>query len=198
MKLERIATCLRPYGINEKKVHRIYFFNAEGVILSTNSGWLEKRSMEDAIRYGMAGVDIEEIELKELNRKLKKDFSKKQNFYIKAEKINDWESMQFLKDEYDLYIYVGGVVKVEKTCEHIREEEGTTYINTVKYTEYKITGLTEQPFTMVISNILKSEDSSEKKQAEEILQVIKEKRLYINISDYDLCKLLKVFNITKK
>jgi hypothetical protein len=198
MKLERIATCLRPYGINGKKVHRIYFFNEEGVILSTNRGWLEKRSMEHAIKYGMAGVDIEEIELKELNRKLKKDFSKKQNFYIKAEKINDWESMQFLKDEYDLYIYVGDVVKVEKTCEHVQDEEGTTYINTVKYTEYKITGLTEQPFTMVISQSLKCEDTNEKKQAEEILQIIKDKKLYINISDYDLCKLLKVFNITKK
>lgn len=203
MIIKNIALCLRPYGINKKQVHRIYFYNNNGVIFQSRSGWLEKSTLKNLSDGGyLPSQDIKEIELKkDLIRKIKKDLTKtKESFYIKAEKIHDWESSYDLKDQYDLYIYVDNKdnIKVEKIQEHTQDEEGSTYINTVKYTEYKTTGLTPESFTMVKSEILKSEDTKEKIQAEKILQVIKDKKLYINISDYDLCKLLKHFEIKEK
>ena len=199
MKITNCSVCLRPYGLHGKKVHRVYFFNENGVIFNTRSGWIEKsyQDLKEDVTY-FGSVDVLEIDIQEPVKKIKKDLSIKKNFYIKAERVADWERLYDLKDEYDLYIYVGDVVKVEKTKELTREEENTTYMATVQYIEYLITGLTAEPFKVITQNTLKTYETKESEQAKEILEILKENRIYCNLDEYSICKMLKVFNITKK
>lgn len=197
MKIQNIATCLRPYGLNGKQVHRIYFYDVNGVILASRSGWLEKsyRELQENIFY-FGTTDVQEIDIVEPVKKIKKDFSIKKNFYVKAEKQYDWEDVA---GKYDLYIYIDNSnVRIEKTKELTRDEENTTYINTVKYTEYLIIGITPEPFKVIDSEILKTEDTQEKALAKEILKILEEEKVYCNLDEYTLCNLLKVFSITRK
>ena len=70
MKIGRTTNWYRPYAItvNNKgyKIHQIHFYNAEGIVVSSNSGWLETRE-----------GDIKEVELPieklKLKRKVKFD-----------------------------------------------------------------------------------------------------------------------------
>ena len=70
MKIGRETNWYRPYAItvNNKayKIHQIHFYNAEGIVVSSNSGWLETKQ-----------GDIKEVELPieelKLKRKVKFD-----------------------------------------------------------------------------------------------------------------------------
>ena len=70
MKIGRTSNWYRPYAItvNNKayKIHQIHFYNTEGIVVSSNSGWLETKQ-----------GDIREIELPieelKLKRKVKFD-----------------------------------------------------------------------------------------------------------------------------
>jgi len=70
MKIGRTTNWYRPYAItvNNKayKIHQIHFYNAEGIVVSSNSGWLETKQ-----------GDIKEVELPieelKLKRKVKFD-----------------------------------------------------------------------------------------------------------------------------
>ena len=98
-----------------------------------------------------------------------------------------------------MYIYIDNKnVKIEITKELTRKEENTTYIATVHYIEYLITGITNEPFKMIIQKTIKTEDTNEKAQAQKILEILKEKKIYCNLDEYYLCKMLQVFNITEK
>ena len=70
MKIGRTTNWYRPYAVtvNNKayKIHQIHFYNAEGIVVSSNSGWLETR--EGDIKE--VELPIEELKLK---RKVKFD-----------------------------------------------------------------------------------------------------------------------------
>ena len=81
---------------NGYELQRIHFYNKEGVILSTNSGWFEEKNTSNNSFNN--GVKIDDIYLRK-----KISFDKKENFIIK----NNEDYNIF--NRYDLYIYFENV-----------------------------------------------------------------------------------------
>lgn len=85
-----------------KEIKRIKFYNEKGVIFTVNQGWLEDVSQSFTL-------DTKSIEVGDLKKKIKKDFSKKENFYISLGK--DWDNVV----KYEVYIYLDSYKKeIEK------------------------------------------------------------------------------------
>lgn len=70
MKIGRTTNWYRPYAVivNNKayKIHQIHFYNTEGIVVSSNSGWLETKQSD----ISEIKLPIEELKLK---RKVKFD-----------------------------------------------------------------------------------------------------------------------------
>lgn len=81
---------------NGYELYRIHFYNEEGVILSTRSGWFdEKNNSNNSFRNG---IKIDDIHLRK-----KISFDKKENFIAKNN--DDYN----IFNRYDLYIYYKNV-----------------------------------------------------------------------------------------
>lgn len=76
-----------------KEIKRIKFYNKKGIICTVNQGWLEDISQ-------LITLDTTNIEVGNLKKKIKIDFSKEENFYISLGK--DWDNVI----KYEIYIYL--------------------------------------------------------------------------------------------
>lgn len=95
MKISRTENWLRPLFIEDgKEIGNIVFYNEKGVICKVNQGWLE----DDGKKYSVDTLSIE-LPDENLKRKNKKDFSKKENYYMSEGK--DWDG----RTKYTLYLY---------------------------------------------------------------------------------------------
>ena len=120
MEITRKENWMRSLFIEgEKEVGKITFYNEQGVICRVNQGWLEDSST-------IVPKDTIGLEIGEVKKKIKKDFSKKENYYMSLGK--DWDG----RTKYELFIYVEDYEKLEDEKEEMTE--GYFYI----YEYYKI------------------------------------------------------------
>lgn len=194
----------RPYSfttvVNGKtakyEVHRIKFYNENGIIFTTRSGWLEALhqtvTKENLFNY-LLEEDKRAIYLNNLNRRAKENFNNKDNFFIpvKREYASD-------NKKADLYIYVDNVnIKVERTLTDTRQEEcGTTVSDCTKIVR-TITGLTDEPFQM-LSTIYSNQRQSD---IGKLVEDFKNKNTSYplnNISDYALAELFRKYTLVEK
>lgn len=120
MEITRKENWMRPLFIEgEKEVGKITFYNEQGVICRVNQGWLEDSST-------IVPTDTIGLEIGEVKKKIKKDFSKKENYYMSLGK--DWDG----RTKYELFIYVEDYEKLEDKKEEMTK--GYFYI----YEYYKI------------------------------------------------------------
>ena len=100
---------LRYYGIDNKRVDNIIFYDDSGIITETGCGWLE----------GSESV-IEEIDVDSPVKRLKVNLTRKENFYVPAKDY-------YGDSVYCLYLYVDGdKIKVENLGESVFWEDKAT------------------------------------------------------------------------
>ena len=199
--ISRGNSWLRPYNLDGGKVDTIIFYNETGILLTSRSGWLENAITDNSLR------DIQEITLDHApKQRNKENFTRKEHFYIKHSKKSNYDD-----PTRTLYIYVDNKnVCLEKEKDLVEKSEGYNGQDLFMHYEfYKLSGLiVEREVTTPIATnklnsvrlkaFIKSEykDNVLSQQVRELHEICK--GLYINVSEYDLTKLLKVVEVTKR
>lgn len=199
--ISRGNSWLRPYNLDGGKIDTIIFYDETGIILTTRSGWLENAITDNSLR------DIQEIVLDhEPKLRAKENLTRKEHFYIKHSKKSNYDD-----PTRTLYIYVDNVnVCLKKEKDLVEKSEGYNGQDLFMYYEfYKLSGLivSREVTTPIATNKLNSvrlkafvkseyKDNVLSQQVRELHEICKD--LYINVSEYDLTKLLKVVEVTKR
>lgn len=175
MKLER-TPYYNPFILEGRSVKEIVFFNANGEIVRNSRGWFGSGNNE--LRDG--------LEIPEVKKRLKEDFSRKESFYMT------------FKGEYShegtlarLYLYVDG--------ETIKQRP-TTY-RTDCYNGYEIYHYAEYHFDILgVPVSFEFVDWIEKtalaEELDELKKEIEKERL--KVDDYTLRSLFQKFKIEKR
>ena len=196
--LKRDSIIYRPYAFNDagKYVDSIVFFNKDGIIYQTRSGWLESNSLKNEIGY-ISGRDVERIEIETPKLKRKIDFTVKHNFYTTHK--------EEYGNEIKVTIYIlcndeNSVVSVKKVQEEMSETESLGKdINTFKVAEYAITGINEQVIHVTSREFVSTRLTELGKIAVELVEKHKNDEYDIRgIDVYTWIKLLKRYELIPK
>ena len=194
----RKATWYRPYYLNTTKgeytVRNIVFYANGEVLYATHQGWIDEEEINKT-HFGRKTSlgDVQLIHINEPVRKLKENLNLKENYYIP-------HTNNYNEKECSLFIYVDSKeITIEQTKE-VSCIETSLDINEyqARYTEYKITGITDEPITTVISTYSESylNDLGKKAQA----QVEKHKDNYElrELDIYKWARILKHYDLVEK
>lgn len=173
--LKRSCACYRPLFFYRDELHgeqieQIIIFNDKEQY-TVRWGWLENENDH--------GRDIKEMTFDELPKKRKVDFNFKKSFLAKHP---DWQDRPVLT----LFLYIPQIkTEVKKGYTY---DSGTQYYKSIEFV-FNDTAICQH-----IPERFEKSDLS--KQADELKKELEEEN--IKLTSYDLMKLLKKYNITKK
>ena len=194
----RKAAWYRPYYIGTTKgeytVRNIVFYANGEILYATHQSWIEEEEIDKAhfgcrTRLG----DVQLIRIDEPVRKLKENLNLKENYYIPHTNNHN-------EKECTLFIYVDGKeITVEQTKE-VSCIETILDINEyqAKYTEYKITGITDEPVTTVTPTYSESYRNDLGKQAEALVEKHKNNYELGELDIYKWARILKHYDLVEK
>jgi hypothetical protein len=145
----RKASFYRPYCLDTTKgeytVRNIVFYANGEILYATCQGWIEEETIEESRTFGkQSHGDIQLIRIDNPARKIKENLNLKETYYIPSTNIHN-------EKECTLYVYVDGKEIIVEQVKELNRIETTLDINEyqARYTEYKITGIADEPVTTV-------------------------------------------------
>ena len=194
----RKATWYRPYCLDTTKgeytVRNIVFYANGEILYAIHQGWIEEEKINEThfdckTRLG----DVQLIRIDEPARKLKENLNLKENYYIP-------HTNNYNEKECSLFIYVDGKeITVEQTKE-VSCIETSLDINEyqARYTEYKITGITDEPITTVFHIYSKSYLNDLGKKAQALVEKHKDNYELRDLDIYKWARILKQYDLVEK
>lgn len=171
-----VESCFNPFFIDGRQIKRIHFFDKNGIIFSTCSGWFGSNNL---FRHG--------LEIPPAVYKRKIDFSICQSFFVSASEEYAQRGQKFA----ELYIFVDDEsVKITEVKE-ISEKMTACEVWHSKIYTFEILG--KEIRESILDHIEKTPFGE---QVDSLLSELESQQ--IKIGRYDLIQLLKHYNIVKK
>lgn len=194
----RKATWYRPYCLSTTKgeytVRDIVFYANGEILYATHQGWIDEEKIHKThfgctIRLG----DVQLIRIDEPARKLKENLNLKENYYIPY-------TNSYKEKECSLFIYVDGEEITFEQTKEVSCIETALDINEyqARYTEYKITGITNEPITIVTFIYSESYLNDLGKKALALVEKHKDTCELRKLDIYKWAEILKHYDLVEK
>lgn len=194
----RKASFYRPYCLDTTKgeytVRNIVFYANGEILYATCQGWIEEETIEESRTFGkQSHGDIQLIRIDNPVRKIKENLNLKETYYIPHTNIHN-------EKECTLYVYVDGKEIIVEQVKELNRIETTLDINEyqARYTEYKITGVTDEPTSVVTNLYSKSYLNDLGKKAQALVEKHKDNYELRELDIYKWARILKQYDLVEK